>query len=166
MRVKIRNYARWIGPYQISDLLRYVKLSEERCDAVGDWLSKADWLYNIQEKRVKVHIDRWDTWNMDMTLSYIILPMLKQLQKGHTSPYTKDGDVPPEMRSTAAKSKKTEYDVDEFHEDRWNWIMQEMIWAFEYKLGEDNEVKWSKRDNKRMQRGFVLFGKYFNSLWD
>jgi hypothetical protein len=29
------------------------------------------------ERKIDVRIDKYDTWNMDSTLAYIILPMLK-----------------------------------------------------------------------------------------
>ena len=85
---------------------------------------------------IKIH--NHDTWNMDSRLSPIILPMLKQLkEKKHGAPYTKDEDVPEELRSTAAKPTEHEWDVDEFHFARWDYIMDEMIWAFEQLLKDD-----------------------------
>jgi hypothetical protein len=79
-----------------------------------------------------VKIDEYDTWSMDTTLTPIILPMLKQLrEKKHGSPCTEDSDVPEHLRSTAAPSKENEWDTDENHFKRWDWIMDEMIWAFE-----------------------------------
>ena len=84
------------------------------------------------ERKIEVHIDEYDTWSMDHTLSYIIAPMLKQLKATtHGAPYVDDEDVPEHLRSTAAKPKKDENDTDEFHFDRWDWVLDEMIWAFE-----------------------------------
>lgn len=83
------------------------------------------------EQKKSIRIDPWDTWNMAHTLADIIHPMLKQLHKtNHGAPYTHDEDVPEEIRSTNAKPKEKDYDVDEFHFKRWDWIMKEMIWAF------------------------------------
>lgn len=85
-----------------------------------------------------IKIDNHDTWNMDSRLSPIILPMLKQLRETkHGAPYTEDSDVPEFLRSTAAKPKEHEWDTDEFHFARWDWIMDEMIWAFEQLNKED-----------------------------
>ena len=40
------------------------------------------------ETKISVHIDNFDTWSMDYTLSYIIEPMLKQLKvTKHGAPY-------------------------------------------------------------------------------
>ena len=47
------------------------------------------------ERNIKVHIDPYDTWNMDSTLSHIILPMLIQVRETkHGSPVIDDEDVP------------------------------------------------------------------------
>jgi len=82
-------------------------------------------------QKISIRIDPWDTWSMDRTLSLLIHPMLKQLHKtNHGAPCTDDEDVPEELRSTNAKPKENEWDVDEFHFKRWDWIMKEMIWAF------------------------------------
>jgi hypothetical protein len=82
-----------------------------------------------------VKIDNYDTWNMDSTLSPIILPMLRQLKKDkHGAPYVDDADVPTNLRSTtpaAKKAKKEPGDTDGNHFKRWDWILDEMIWAFE-----------------------------------
>jgi hypothetical protein len=66
------------------------------------------------EQKKSIRIDPWDTWSMDHTLADIILPMLKQLRKTqHGAPCTDDEDVPEHLRSTKAKPKKNEWDVDE-----------------------------------------------------
>lgn len=95
----------------------------------------------IKDKIPRIHyikIDDYDSWSADSTLAPIILPILKMLQeKKHGAPYTNDADVPEHLRSTSAPPKENEYDVDEFHFKRWDWIMGEMIWAFEQLVSED-----------------------------
>ena len=82
-----------------------------------------------------VKIDRWDTWSMDHTLGYMALPMLRQLQATkHGSPLVDDEDVPEHLRSTAAPAKENEWDTDDNHHLRWDWVMAEMIFAFEHRL--------------------------------
>jgi hypothetical protein len=82
-----------------------------------------------------VKIDHYDTWSMDSTLSPIILPMLKQLKKDkHGAPYVDDADVPANLRSitpAVKKAKKEQGDTDGNHFHRWDWILDEMIWAFQ-----------------------------------
>jgi hypothetical protein len=77
---------------------------------------------------------------MDHTLSHIILPMLKQLQRDkHGSPFVDDEDVPDELKSTAAPPKEHEWDTDANHFARWDWAMSEMIFAFECKVDDSWE---------------------------
>jgi hypothetical protein len=69
---------------------------------------------------------------MDATLGYIILPMLKQLRRRqHGAPHTDDNDVPVHLRSYSAAKKENEWDTDDFHFMRWDWIIDEIIWTFE-----------------------------------
>ena len=98
-----------------------------------------------------VKIDRYDTWSMDYTLSYIILPMLKQLkEETHGSPWIDDEDVPAELRSGKKNRKfKNNPDVqaldiedDTLLHKRWAWVLDEMIWAFEQKVHDDPESKF------------------------
>jgi hypothetical protein len=90
-----------------------------------------------------VKIDRYDTWSMDHTLADIILPMLKQLQeKKHGGPFVDDEDVPEELKSTSAPPKENEWDTDENWFKRWDWVMNEMIFAFECKVDNSWEDKF------------------------
>jgi len=90
-------------------------------------------------RKEKIRIDKWDTWNMDHTLALIIVPMLKQLRATkHGAPYVDDADVPEELRSTTAPPKENEWDTDANHFKRWDWVLDEMIWAFEQHASDDD----------------------------
>jgi hypothetical protein len=90
-----------------------------------------------------------------------------------------------------AQPKEHEWDTDSLHFMRWDWILAEMIWAFEQELKDDDEdqffdhtesrgikdfnesMKKLKVDHegleahqKRKANGFRLFGKYYQNLWD
>ena len=151
-------YKDWIGPYQIAQKLCFWVKKEkdeygiprypEWVHKFGAWLGggedKDSWLTNLciwveskRKRNIKIKIDRWDTWGMDNTLAYIILPMLKQLQATkHGAPFVDDEDVPEELRSTNAEPKENEWDTDSNHFLRWDWVMNEMIFAFECELDE------------------------------
>ena len=151
-------YKDWIGPYQIAQKLCFWVKKEkdeygiprypEWVHKFGTWLGggedKDSWLTNLclwveskRKRNIKIKIDRWDTWGMDNTLAYIILPMLKQLQATkHGAPFVDDEDVPEELRSTNAAPKENEWDTDSNHFLRWDWVMNEMIFAFECELDE------------------------------
>ena len=136
------------------------------------------------EPKVSVHIDDFDTWSMDHTLAYIIEPMLKQLKlTKHGAPYVYPEDVPTELRPT--KKELTAYtkngDTDSKFFERWDWVMDEMIFAFESKHTDWEEqfhsgerlnhtfkidMKGRKAYQKRISNGFRLFGKYYENLWD
>ena len=97
-------------------------------------------LDRVHPKIEYVKIDRYDTWSMDHTLAPIILPMLKQLQKTkHGAPFVDDEDVPEELKSTSAPPKENEWDTDDNHFKRWDWVMDEMIFAFTCKVDDSWE---------------------------
>ena len=123
---------------------RYVERPEwtERWSDRLEPVSRAiQWIGERVYPRIEyVKIDRWDTWNMDSTLSPIILPMLRQLKATkHGAPLVDDEDVPEHLRSTAAEPKENEWDTDSNHFDRWDWVMSEMIFAFECKVDDSWE---------------------------
>ena len=172
MYIKIGPYKNWIGPYQLADLLQKVGVSENQCDKLGKWLSGTKlsnfctWVDSKRKRKIQVRIDKYDTWNMESTLSYIIIPMLKQLKETkHGSPSVDDTDVPKGLRSTLVSEKENEWDIDDNWHDRWNWVLDEMIWAFE-EIGKVPEKKDMEAQVKRMKRGFTFFGKYYQDLWD
>jgi hypothetical protein len=144
-------------------------------------------LFRLEPKQsVKVRIDRYDTWSMDATLAHIILPMLKQLKETkHGAPYVEMADVPKELQMTVHEKTawKVDSEVDEGWHDRWDWVLDEMIHAFEQKAKDDWMEQFSTPDpssewgikvdheglNKeqaRITNGFRLFGKYYEGLWD
>lgn len=93
------------------------------------------------ERIEEIHIDEYDTWSMDHTLALIILPMLKQLKdEKHGSPCVDNEDVPDKLRMPE-KWKEERYNVngetDPHFFDRWDYVMNEMIYAFQTKLEDD-----------------------------
>lgn len=111
------------------------------------------WIHSKKKRTIKVHIDRWDTWGMDDTLAYIILPMLKQLKATkHGAPYVDLKDVPKELHGKKlTKKQKDNGEVDDKHFERWDWVMSEMIFAFETKVNDgwedqfetgESDIQW------------------------
>jgi hypothetical protein len=112
-------------------------------------ISKAiQWVWDKIDRKIDyVKIDKWDTWSMDHTLSYIILPMLKQLKDTkHGAPFVDDEDVPEELKSTSAPPKQNEYDTDDNHFKRWDYVLDEMIFAFEHKVDDSWENTYCSGD--------------------
>jgi hypothetical protein len=157
MKVYINSYrSHWLSPYTI---LKFVCFWEKDDDIFYNHNDKPDapyekWVNRLQpicefgQKIMdKIHpkidyvkVDRWDTWSMDHTLGQIALPMLKQLQATkHGAPFVDDEDVPEELKSTSAPAKENEWDTDENHFKRWDWAMNEMIYAFEHHINREWE---------------------------
>ena len=109
------------------------------------------------EPKVSVHIDDFDTWSMDHTLSFIIEPMLKQLKlTKHGAPYVDPKDVPKELRPTNKELKLLkDGETDSKFFERWDWVMDEMIFAFESKHNDweeqfssgEHDYEWIELDN-------------------
>lgn len=165
---RVFKFGEWLAHGSIAPEPKVGDVGKWGEDRPHTWLYKfLSWVHSKREQTIKVHIDRWDTWSMDHTLGYIILPMLKQLKETkHGAPYVDDKDVPKELRSTAAPPKENEWDTDENHFKRWDWVLDEMIFAFETKAGDlqdweeqfhtgESDLSWVKQEdgNYLMVRG-------------
>ena len=96
-----------------------------------------------KQRKITVKIDKYDTWSMDDTLAHVILPMLKQLELDkHGAPFVDDEDVPEELKSTSAPPKENDWDTDENHFKRWDYVLSEMIWTFDMKTKDDWESEF------------------------
>jgi len=139
MKIYISNYrSHWISPYVILDKFFFWKKGYDSHEQEPpEWLNRiCEWnvkfLDTIHPRIEYIKIDKYDTWNMDSTAGLILLPMLKQLKATKQgSPCTDDDDVPEHLKSTSAPKKENDYDIDANHFLRWDYIMDEMIWAFE-----------------------------------
>ena len=131
----------------------------------------------IEQIGEEIIIHSWDTWNMDYTLAKIVLPMLKQLKATkHGSPNVDNEDVPINLRAPEEDvlKYKTLGETDPDFFKRWDWVMDEMIYAFDCKVNkEEVYVRFDIKDRSAMEKeqerisnGFRLFGKYYESLWD
>jgi hypothetical protein len=106
------------------------------------WLYRfLSWIHSKQRRKVKVQIDPWDTWNMQDTLGYIIRPMLVKLKaEQHGAPYIDPKDCPPELQpAKLTKKEKDAGTTDSTHFERWDWVLDEIIFAFNTLPGGANE---------------------------
>lgn len=151
---KYRNH--WLSPYTILEKVIFWREIDYDEPMIEKWSDRLQPFCQAWQKfldfvhpEIKfVKIDRYDTWNMDHTLALIILPMLKQLKKDkHGSPSVDDEDVPEELKSTSAPAKENDWDTDENWFKRWDWVMDEMIFAFEHKLNRDWEDAYRKGEH-------------------
>lgn len=172
MKVFIGPYTNWFGPYQVAKLFRFVGMSEDRQNQIGDYLNKTwirkfcEWIDSKKRIKRKIIIHDYDVWSMDNTLAHIIYPMLIKLnQQKHGAPYTDDTDVPEGLNLRASEAPPTEHDweTDKNFFKRWDWIINEIIWTFE-QFTKDDDPDDSYQE--RIKNGLRLFGKYYQALWD
>ena len=132
-----RSYEMWRSDkYYLDeeDYTWYDKIVMGFFDKLEDFVRPLNRWSNDRKRKVKVHVDYYDVWGADHTLGMIIAPVLKKLkecQQGY--PHVDNEDVPEELRFTPEDKEKLEHDgtVDSKHEARWNYVLDEMIWAFE-----------------------------------
>ncbi len=103
------------------------------------WYIKQKW-----QKLTRGYSDE-ELWNLDSTICEWLLPRLK-----------------------AFKEKTIGYPHDFNSFDEWKETIQKMINAFELHnsdLPNNFSIENFKKEEKLIQEGFELFGKYLNSLW-
>lgn len=171
MKVYIGPYTNWIGPHQIVDGLFFwhEKYPEEELekrwdyrlhDKLSDWLASTwvadfcQWIHNFKKQKVKVRIDHYDHWSCDATLTPIILPLLKSLKEHKQgSGFIDLEDVPESMRLTDTEEWDPQQTFEFYREPnlqnihcdihtRYEWVLNEMIWAFEQLNDDDWEEQY------------------------
>jgi hypothetical protein len=217
MKVYINKYrSHWLSPYTILEKVFFWREIDYEEPLIDKWSDRLNPICEAIRKVLdKVHpkidyvkIDYWDTWSMDNTLAPIILPMLRRLRETkHGSHMVDLVDVPEHLRTTGTQEYDEQFVFDFYKEDksydddypnihsRWEWVLDEMIWAFEQKADDDAEAQffdhsecddekkpWDNDGNyvsklkvdwdglkawqKRKENGFRLFGLYYENLWD
>ena len=197
----------WLSPYTIiekvifwreidydepfvKNILKYTKL--------GWFCDKLHTIRSFINRDIKyIKIDPWDAWSLEHTLSPIILPILQELKRvKHGAPFIADEDVPKRLRVGAKGTGNSDVhklfdDGDNTFFERYDYILDEMIWTFTQLSMDDHEApfydhtesskepdlnksvrklkvdrKGLKAHNARIANGLRLFGKYYRSLWD
>lgn len=132
--------------------------------------------YNKKTKKtakriVKVTVHGYDTWNADLTIAQLVLPLLLKFKKHlQSAPFTDDSDVPENIRSDK-DTKMSEEDkkngaTDKFFFKRWEWIVNEMIYAFRFHNDSRAHMAGQDPDSARAENGLRLFAKYYSNLWN
>ena len=169
-------YGKWRGIDDIPNNAKNLFVNKEQPTWLYLFLERIE---TIKKRKIKIKIDKWDTWSMDHTMALIILPMLKQLKETqHGSAQVDLEDVPIEMRMTSTQ-EWDDQSVFEFYNEseviakhdvhtRWAWVLDEMIFAFEFILDDDarHSHKFDQVVEDRVSNGLRLFGKYYQGLWD
>lgn len=107
----------------------------------------------FRKRKVEIKYHNYDTWGLDYTLSLIILPGLKQLKAtNHGYAQVDSADLPTACLKDASG------------EEQWEWVMDEMIWAFNEIAnecpGEDafytgnSDINWTKLEGTDLSEMF------------
>lgn len=97
-------------------------------------------------RKISVNIDKFDTWNLDHTLAHIIYPALLQLKA------TKHG-IPNDFVCDVGGEDYNQQDSFDFYKEshneawekaaqRWDEVLDKMIWSFEQLLKQDYDEKY------------------------
>lgn len=190
MKVTIGPYKNYYGPFQLAQYILFWKNPYgESVQNLGETIGKIPGVYKLttiinnlkcfSERKTSVRIDNSDVFSLDTTLAYIIVPALKKLKESKQSaPYVDDEDCPEHLRGHLSTENRNDGNTDEHHFNRWDWVLDEMIWTFEqhsidwedqFFTGSMCETYCDKEGmtahSKRMERGRMLFAKYYESLW-
>lgn len=103
-------------------------------------------------RKIDIVIDRYDTWGLDSTLSFIILPCLLQLKA------TKQG-VPAEFGNVGGGDWEYDQHSFDFYKDtyresfeesvkKWEEILDKMIWSFSQLTIDDYDDKYHHGEPK------------------
>jgi len=154
MKVKLGPYRKFYSSRDFNEVyykLKRLKPSWEVSASELDWMDKVfekfcDYIDVLltpinkiayRDRTIKVRIDDYDAWNADHTLALIVYPLLQKLKE------TKQG-TPSVVLKDLPKSfvyEKTANDVKGFtySETAWDYILDEMIWAFKQIVEEYEE---------------------------
>jgi len=156
---RVHNFGEWLAHGSVEPEPEVGQVTSWDRERHTTWLYKfLLWVDKQKQKipRKYIKIDRYDTWSMDHTLAEIILPMLKQLQATkHGSPQVDLEDVPEHLRGTGHEKWEDQKTFDFYHETddnkdinyealhtRWDWVLNEMIFAFEHLVDDSWEDKF------------------------
>ena len=151
-----RVYDRWImRKYGVDSYMmaskdftkvdKFIEKLDDTIQTIYSWTINPIIRLVHKKQRIKVVIHDYDVWSMDTTLAHIIVPMLKLLkEKKQGAPMIDIKDVPKELRPTPEDIEKFKEDgtTDPKFFDRWEWVMDEMIFAFESRLEDSWESKF------------------------
>jgi len=155
----VHNFGEWLAHGSVEPEPQAGEIRSWNRERHMTWLYRfLSWIHSKQKRSIKVQIDPWDTWSMDDTLAHIILPMLKQLkEKKHGAPFVELEDVPKKLHGKKlTKKQKDQGEVDDKHFERWDYVLDEMIFAFDSKINDnwqeqfetgESDIQWKKLDN-------------------
>ena len=150
--------------------------------------------YRDSGRNISIEIDPHDTFSVDSTLAYIVLPLLiqlKQTQMGVPHEFAEVGGEDYHLQLSFDFYTETQEEAFKLGVARWNIILDKMIWSWQKLCEDDYESRYYHGEykpwhadesirkspfwvddiglelhNARIQEGLDLFGKYMRHLWD
>lgn len=139
-------------------------ISKYRSDTLWYKIQKLFGFEPEEGRGIKVKFDHADDINMDITMSYILAECVKRhklMSNGFPLVRFEDQLLMPEH----LRVRQTPTDVDEdIALKQWNWVLDEIIWAFEYHVKEDF-IFLDKGAHERFTNAMKLFIRYYTSMW-
>lgn len=108
--------------------------------------------YGEGERQIETEFHKYDTWNLNHTLALIIAPLLRQFKE------TKYG--------YPSQFSDNKYGGTGEGPEKWDEILDKMIWTFEWYAREDKYLGIDKATLERRDEGLRLFAQYYPDLWD
>lgn len=111
-------------------------------DKIGQFVLPLNRWSNDRQRKVNIHIDDYDIWSADNTIALIMVPLLKKLKTEYLGyPSQIDCiDIPADMQITPEEVGSEE--VFNKKQAQWDYILGEMIWAFEQHVNDDNDEQF------------------------
>lgn len=113
---------------------------------------------NNRDRKIKIHIDNYDVWSADHTLAMIIHPVLLKLKEvKHGSPDVDNEDVPEHLRAEEHNVPHPDgyIGTDDSYHQRWEYVLNEMIWAFEQCADPDKGENQFHHNSGQLEMQFV-----------
>jgi hypothetical protein len=177
MKVNIGKYVSYYGIHGVVKPLRRIfgdtfaeKMIKFLRGSLFDHLLR--WADSKSKRIEEVIIHDYDTWNLDHTLALVIAPALKKFREFDCGYHViGNEDVSEELHTSENYGYHTTDEEDEKRSAKWNYVLDEMVWAFDTIIGEDNdEMNYTTEEEKarqeRVANGLRLFAKYYRALWN
>jgi hypothetical protein len=161
MKATIGKHVHWFNTQRVERRYfewRHKKYVWEVNDNEHDWLDRTvmklldvwqtvlhytvNQIQSRRKQKVRVRVDHWDTFSADNTLAHIIVPVLERLRENKQgAPNVDLEDVPRELHGKKlTKKQKQNGEVDDKHFERWDYILDAMIWSFR-EIAEDKPTE-------------------------
>jgi len=153
---------KWAGNPIVEGMVGFLQVVINVC--INSWYTKLN-RFSV------IRISNEDTWSIEHTIAPIVLRLLEQFRyTAIGAPHVENEDVPEELWAPEPTGPGGD---DENWFRRWEWVIGEMIFAFELSADGDNweEIYSISKEEyeatrKRKENGFRLFGKYLSNLVD